>query len=51
MLTIHSVGNINNTQIWQYGSPSHSCENISLKITNVMLLLALEEKSGDHQSQ
>ncbi len=33
------------------GSPSNGCPYISLKTTNVNLMVALEKKSGDHQSQ
>lgn len=33
-----------------HGNPSHSCPDISVRTKNVTLLLALKEKSQDHQS-
>ncbi len=32
-------------------NPSNSCRDISLKNTNINLMVALEEMSGDHPSQ
>ncbi len=34
-----------------YGNPYTSCQDILLKPTNVSLLVATFEKSGDHQSK
>ncbi len=34
-----------------HGNPSNTFWDISLKTTNVNLLVAVEENSGDHQSQ
>ena len=34
-----------------HNSPSDSCWDISLKTTNVNLMVAVEEKSGNQQSQ
>lgn len=32
------------------GNPSNSCQDISLKTTNVNLMVAQKEKSGNHQT-
>ncbi len=34
-----------------YGNQSNSCQGISLKTTNVNLMVMLQEKSGGHQTQ
>lgn len=31
------------------GNPSNSCRDVLLKITNANIMVALDEKSGDHQ--
>ncbi len=40
-----------NMNVWTkcHGKQSNSCQDISLKTTNVKLMLALDDKSGDHQ--
>ncbi len=49
VITVHPEVNIN---VWTtfHGNPSKSCWDISLKTTNVNLMVAPEEKSEDHQS-
>ncbi len=47
---IHPEGNMNVCTKF-YGNPALICRGISLKTTNVSLMMALEERSGDHQSQ
>ncbi len=50
VITIHPVGNMN---VWTkfHGNPSNSCGEILLKTTKINLMVALEEKSKDPQSQ
>ncbi len=49
-MRIHPEGDMN-ASTKSYGNPSNSCSKISLKTSNVNLMVALEEKSEDHQSQ
>lgn len=44
----HQSGTINVCTKFQC-NPSNSCRNISLKAKYVKLMVALEEKSGEHQ--
>ncbi len=58
VITLHPVGNIIIIMIiiiiiWTkfHASSSNSWWDISLKTTNVSLMVELEEKSGEHQGQ
>ncbi len=47
VIAVHPEDNVN---VRFHGNPGKSCGDIWFEVTNVNLMVALEEKSEDHQS-